>query len=46
MGTKRVLVGNVSHAQGYTGMPYGTPKMADNLVNQIVAWVHQGARNN
>lgn len=40
------LVGTVSHATGYVGMPYGSPKMDACTVNKIVAWVHQGAKNN
>ena len=40
------LAGNVSHAPGYIGMPYGQPKLPDCEVNKIVAWVNQGAKNN
>jgi hypothetical protein len=40
------LVGNVTHATGYVGMPYGSPKMDACSINTIVAWVHQGAKNN
>jgi hypothetical protein len=40
------LVGNVTHAPGYVGMPYGRPKLPDCEVNTIVAWVNQGALNN
>ena len=40
------LAGNVSHAPGYVGMPYGLPKLPDCEVNTILAWVHQGAHNN
>jgi hypothetical protein len=40
------LVGNVTHAPGYIGMPYQQPKMSDCNVNKIVAWVHQGEQNN
>jgi hypothetical protein len=40
------LVGNITHAPGYVPMPYGQPKMPDCEINQIVAWVNQGAKNN
>ena len=40
------LAGNISHAPGYIGMPYGRPKLPDCEVNTVVAWVHQGAQNN
>jgi hypothetical protein len=40
------LIGNVTHATGYVGMPYGQPKMDACSINTIVAWVHQGVKNN
>ena len=40
------LVGNVTHAAGYPGMPYGKPPLPACEINTIVAWVHQGALNN
>lgn len=40
------LVGNITHAPGYVGMPYGQPKMPDCEINQISAWVSQGTKNN
>lgn len=40
------LVGVVTHAPGFTPMPYGKPKLDDCSVNKIVAWVNQGAQNN
>jgi hypothetical protein len=40
------LVGNVTHASGYPGMPYGKPPLPKCEIETIVAWVHQGARNN
>ena len=40
------LVGNVTHAPGYIGMPYGLPKLPACEINTIVAWVNQGALNN
>ena len=40
------LVGNVTHAAGYIGMPYGLPKLPACEMNTIVAWVNQGKKNN
>jgi hypothetical protein len=40
------LAGNISHAAGFNAMPYGRPKLPDCEVNTVVAWVHQGAKNN
>jgi len=40
------LVGNVTHSPGYVGMPYGLPMLPSCEVNTIVAWVHQGTKNN
>jgi len=40
------LVGNVTHAPGYVGMPYEEPMLPACEVNTIVAWVNQGALNN
>ena len=40
------LVGNVTHAAGYVGMPYGLPKLPSCEINTIVAWVDQGTKNN
>ena len=40
------LLGNVSHAPGYIGMPYGLPKLPDCEINTIAAWVHHGSPNN
>jgi len=36
------LVGNVTHAPGYIGMPYGRPMLPACEINKIVAWVNQG----
>ena len=35
------LLGNITHASGYVGMPYGKPKLPDCEVNKIIAWVNQ-----
>lgn len=40
------LVGNVTQATGYIGMPYLLPALPACETNTIVAWVHQGAPNN
>ena len=40
------LVGEVTHAPGFIGMPFDQPKMPDCEVSKIVAWVDQGALNN
>lgn len=40
------LYGAVSHAQGFTPMPYGGQKLADCQVEMIRIWVENGALNN
>jgi hypothetical protein len=40
------LVGNVSHAPGFIGMPYGQPKLDTCTINKIISWVTNGAQNN
>jgi len=35
------VVGTVTHASGYNGMPYGKPKLDDCEINMFVAWVNQ-----
>lgn len=40
------LVGNVTHAPGYVGMPYGEAELPACEINTIVAWVNQGGQNN
>jgi hypothetical protein len=40
------LVGNITHAPGYIGMPYGQPKMDDCSINKIIDWVNQGSPDN
>jgi hypothetical protein len=40
------LVGNVTHAPGYVGMPYGLPALPSCEVNTIVDWVNNGYQNN
>ena len=36
------LVGNVTHAPGFIGMPYQRPMLSSCDINKITAWVHQG----
>src|SRR5580692_3284983 len=36
------IVGNVTHAAGYEGMPYGKPKLDVCAINMFIAWVKQG----
>lgn len=36
----------VTHSAGATPMPYNQPKLLPCTVNKIVAWIHQGAKNN
>lgn len=40
-GAAGYLIGNVTHASGYEGMPYGKPKLDDCTINKIIAWVDQ-----
>lgn len=40
------LVGVVTHASGFTPMPYNKPKLSDCDINKIKAWVAGGALNN
>lgn len=40
------LVGAVSHAAGYTPMPYNAPKLSDCDINKIKSWVQNGAPDN
>ena len=40
------LAGNITHAAGYIGMPYGRPKLPDCEINTILDWISRGAQNN
>lgn len=40
------LAGNITHAAGYIGMPYGLPKLPDCEINTILDWIKRGAQNN
>jgi hypothetical protein len=35
------VVGNVTYASGFIGMPYGKPKLDVCEINKIIAWVNQ-----
>lgn len=38
--------GSVTHLQGFSPMPKGGGKLSNCNLNQIRAWINQGARNN
>jgi len=40
------LMGVITHAPGYTPMPYGKAKMSDCDINKIRSWVNWGAPEN
>ncbi len=40
------LKGNITHASGFVGMPYGQPKLDDCTINKILDWISQGTPNN
>jgi hypothetical protein len=44
--TSGSVKGEITHASGFTGMPYGEPKMDDCTINKILDWINQGAPNN
>ena len=44
--TSGSVKGNITHASGFVGMPYGEPKMDDCTINKILDWINQGAPNN
>ncbi|HEY4154581.1 MAG TPA: c-type cytochrome [Puia sp.] len=39
------LKGNITHAPGYVGMPYGRPKLDDCDINKIIDWINRGTQN-
>jgi hypothetical protein len=45
-GSTPYLIGDITHASGFTPMPYGLPKLSDCDINTILAWIHQGLQNN
>jgi ribosomal protein S16 len=40
------LVGAISHLQGFSPMPKGSPKLSDCKISQVTKWVQAGAPNN
>ncbi|MBX2923689.1 MAG: hypothetical protein KF746_15915 [Chitinophagaceae bacterium] len=40
------LLGAITHAAGYTPMPYNQPKLSDCDINKIKAWIQSGAPDN
>lgn len=40
------LKGNITHAAGFVGMPFGQPKMDDCTINKILDWINRGTKNN
>ncbi|MBX3239771.1 MAG: hypothetical protein KIT80_20980 [Chitinophagaceae bacterium] len=40
------FLGVVSHAAGYTPMPYSAPKLSNCDINKIKAWIEAGAPDN
>jgi len=40
------LKGNITHAPGFVGMPFGQPKMDDCTINKILDWINRGVQNN
>jgi hypothetical protein len=43
---KDYLIGNITHAPGFVGMPFGLPPMDSCDINKIISWVNNGAQNN
>jgi hypothetical protein len=39
------LRGNITHAPGFIGMPFGKPKMDDCSINKIIDWINRGSQN-
>ena len=40
------LIGDITHADGFVGMPFGRPKLDTCSINKIISWVNNGAQNN
>ena len=40
------LLGTITHAPGYVGMPYLRPQLPDCEISKIRAWIDQGTKNN
>lgn len=41
-----VSLNTMKHAPGVTPMPFGSPKLADSLIQQFDCWIKQGKLNN
>jgi hypothetical protein len=41
-----VLLGVITHASGFTPMPYNRPKLSDCDINKIKAWINRNSPNN
>jgi len=41
-----LLAGDIAAAPGFTPMPYGLPQLPTCDINTILAWIHQGMKNN
>jgi len=39
------VLGNIRQDPGFTGMPYGKPKISDCAINKITAWINQDFPN-
>jgi hypothetical protein len=40
------LLGNISYAPGFVGMPVGQPKLSSCDINKVVSWINHGYQNN
>jgi hypothetical protein len=40
------LKGDITHASGFVGMPYGQPQLSDCDINKIISWINNGYQNN
>lgn len=40
------LLGSITHSQGFSPMPQGSPKMSDCDIKRVKAWIDAGAPNN
>ena len=40
------VIGDITHAAGFTPMPYGLPMLSTCEINTILAWINQGTPNN
>lgn len=41
-----ILLGVLNHTSGYSPMPKGSTKVDDCVINQIEAWINDGAKDN